>query len=92
MKYTYYGPGPRHYPQIRHPEQPGVLWGFPGEEVDFGEDNPPGDGFWYDTGSGLPYTEPDPEPAAEPDTPSVEGGSEQGSDPDGTGPGQDEEE
>lgn len=92
MKYTYRGPGPgRQYPQILHPEQPGVLWGFPDGEVDFGEDNPPGDGFWYDSGSGLPYvwteTTPDPEPA----TPGVEGSSETETYPGSEEPGQEEE-
>lgn len=35
----------------------------PGEPIDFGDQFPPADGYWYDASSGLPYTGP-PAPAS----------------------------
>jgi hypothetical protein len=43
----------------------------PGEPIEFGDQLPPADGFWYDAGTGLPYIgEPiAPEPASVGDAP-----------------------
>jgi hypothetical protein len=60
MKFIYEGFGStRTYPHRQHPEGPGVLQADPGEVIDFGEESPPDDGFWYPYGNGEGHTPPD---------------------------------
>lgn len=61
--HRYQGPGGRTYPHHRNPETGSVLVVEPGHVFDFTPNSPPADGYWYDTGSGLPYTGADDSPA-----------------------------
>lgn len=61
------------------------MYSEPGEPIEFGDELPPADGYWYDTSSGLPYTGGPVEPAPADDLPASEP-------PSGTGADQDKEE
>jgi len=62
-RHRYQGPGSRTYPHHRNPETGYTLTAESGDVFDFSPNSPPADGYWYDTGSGLPYAGADESPA-----------------------------
>jgi len=57
-RYQFKGNIPLTYPEHLHPEQDGVLVADPDEIIEFRDQLPPGDGNWYDEGTGRAHTPP----------------------------------